>query len=182
MAMENDVTCLAEHYDYLSKYAMIHLRDPEAARDVVQETMAAAIASWQGFNSRSAVLTWLVAILKFKIVDWHRQTRREQVEHTAGNDAGPVAEDLDADEGWAEAASRWGSPDQALERKEFLDALERCLSRLPAQTAQVFALREIMGESIESICQMHGITRTNCSVMLHRARTHLRRCLERDWP
>jgi len=64
---------------------------------------------------------------------------------------------------------------------EFWKVLERCLSELPARTASAFTLREVEEFRSEEICKVLGISATNLWVMLHRARAHLRRCLEMNW-
>jgi RNA polymerase sigma-70 factor (ECF subfamily) len=58
---------------------------------------------------------------------------------------------------------------------------EHCLERLQPAHAQIFSLKELAGQSIDEICKELGITATNCSVMLYRARMGLRRCLEIRW-
>ncbi len=65
-----------DHGDYLFRYALFRLRDPGAAEDVVQETLLAAVKSHQRFEQRSAERTWLVGILKHKIVDQLRLMNR----------------------------------------------------------------------------------------------------------
>jgi RNA polymerase sigma-70 factor (ECF subfamily) len=62
-----------------------------------------------------------------------------------------------------------------------MQALEKCLSGLPARTAQAFLMREHLGMETAEICKELGISTTNCWVMLHRARMALRACLETGW-
>jgi len=82
---------------------------------------------------------------------------------------------------WREAPTVWQNPDAALEEKRFFAALEACLARLPAKTAQVFMMREHMGVDTGEICKEVGITPTHCWVLLYRARMVLRMCLEETW-
>lgn len=65
-----------------------------------------------------------------------------------------------------------------LERKEFWEALDRCLSKLPERTAMAFTLREIDGLSSEEVCDVLNVSQNNLWVMLHRARMQLRNSLE----
>ncbi len=65
--------------DYLFRYALMRLRDHEAARDAVQETFLAGIKSLDRFDGRVAFKFWLRGILKFKIVDAIRKSVRDQV-------------------------------------------------------------------------------------------------------
>ncbi|HEX6266658.1 MAG TPA: sigma factor-like helix-turn-helix DNA-binding protein, partial [Burkholderiales bacterium] len=64
---------------------------------------------------------------------------------------------------------------------QFLGALEECLGRLPAKTAQVFMMREHLGYETPDICKELGLTPTHCWVLLYRARMALRECLQVNW-
>src|SRR5438067_11956571 len=72
---------LERHRSYLYRVAHLQLRDSDAAEDVVQETLVAAL-SGSGFSGKSSLRTWLTGILKHKIVDAIRRKQR---------DAAPVA-------------------------------------------------------------------------------------------
>jgi RNA polymerase sigma-70 factor, ECF subfamily len=141
----------------------------------VQEALLAALAAEKSFGGRSNLRTWLTGILKHKIVDQIRRSSKEQGVETA--------DDFDAlfDESghWREAPQAW--PDQALEDKQFLAALQKCLDALPARTAQAFLMREHLGHDTSEICKALDVTATHCWVLLYRARMALRECLERGW-
>src|SRR5262245_49328777 len=68
---------LDDHGDYLYKYAVFRLRDNIAAEDAVQETFLAALKAYDKFEGRGSERTWLVGILKHKIVDHFRRVGRE---------------------------------------------------------------------------------------------------------
>jgi RNA polymerase sigma-70 factor, ECF subfamily len=163
---------------YLLRYAALQLRNREAAEDAVQETLLAALAAEKSFAGRSQLRTWLTGILKHKIVDSIRRTSREQPVETE-----PSADEwdrlFDASGHWREPPQDW--PEQALESKQFLAALEQCLAALPARTSQVFLMREHLGFATPDICKELGITATHCWVLLYRARMALRECLQRNW-
>jgi RNA polymerase sigma-70 factor, ECF subfamily len=173
---------LERHRPYLLRFALLQLRDRTAAEDAVQDALLAAIQGASRFAGQSSVRTWLVGILKHKIIDSIRKTAREQ---TLERSDGDGAEDLDAffsDDGhFAEAPEQWASPERSLEERRFFEALERCLRALPKNTASAFTMRELMGLETEEICKELGISTSNCWVMLYRARMSLRACLERTW-
>src|SRR5687767_3591181 len=74
---------LESHRPALKRYAMRALRNAADAEDVVQETLAAALASPDGFGGRSSKLTWLLGILKHKVIDtYRRQARETQLDET----------------------------------------------------------------------------------------------------
>jgi len=168
---------------YLLKYALLQLRDTAAAEDAVQETLLAAIQGAQSFAGQSSLRTWLVGILKHKIVDHVRRQNREGQVQSSENEFS--LDDFDglfsADGHYAEAPRNWTSPDAALHQKKFFEALELCMQSLPWKTARAFMMREVMGIETDEICKELGITPTNCWVLLFRARTALRLCLENGW-
>lgn len=169
---------------YLLRYARLQLRDPAQAEDAVQETLLAALEGAARFAGKSSLRTWLTGILKHKIIDHLRRSGREQPLAGADDDRSE-AEIVDAlfakDGHWREFPAQWGNPDTALENSRFWAAFELCTQRLPARTARVFMMREIMDMPTEEICKELEITATNCWVMLHRARLTLRECLELQW-
>jgi RNA polymerase sigma-70 factor (ECF subfamily) len=168
--------------DYLLRFAAMHLRDSNAAEDAVQETLLAALAGQSGFQGRSNLRTWLTGILKHKILDAHRRSKREvSIDASLEGDGSEFDSLFRSDGHWVEHPAAWNDPDAALERKEFFAVLEDCLARLPAKTARVFLMREHLGADTDEICKEVGVTPTNCWVILYRARMALQECLSANW-
>lgn len=180
--MSATVAEIETHRPYLLRYARLQLANPAQAEDVVQETLLAALEGGERFSGRSSLRTWLTGILKHKIIDQIRRSRREQ---PLADDEQSEAEAIDAlfvaDGHWRGSPGDWGNPESALDNSHFWKAFELCLQRLPARTAEVFRMREVMELSTEDICKATGISATNCWVMLHRARLVLRECLQITW-
>ena len=171
-----------QYGDLLYKFALSRIKDPATAEDLVQETFLAALRSQKNFQGRSAIKTWLVAILKHKIVDFIRKKVREQSTDRIESLADAVDGSFKADGNWDIQPQKWtGNPGKIYEQKEFMNVLYRCLSELPDRQAEAFILREIDGLSTDEICKALNITATNSWVMLYRARMWLRRCLEKKW-
>ena len=162
---------------YLLRYASLQLRDTQAAEDAVQETLLAALAGEAGFGQRASLRTWLTGILKHKIIDAVRKASHEAP--AAGADEFEAL--FDERGHWIEMPAAWSDPDASLDQKRFFAALELCLSRLPAKTAQTFMMREHMGLETDEICKELAITATHCWVLLYRARMALRECLTKEW-
>jgi len=163
---------------------MLQLRNTTAAEDVVQETLLAALQASSGFAGQSSVKTWLVGILKHKIIDAIRKQSREQPLETADDetDIHGLQDAIYQEDGhFRESPADWGDPEAALRQRKFFDVLERCMEGLPKKTSRAFMLREVMGLETEEICKDLGITSTNCWVLLYRARMALRECLEGRW-
>lgn len=167
-----------EYGDFLYRYALLHLRDPALAEDAVQDTLLAAIEAHGRFQKQSAERTWLVGILKHKILDHFRKETRE-VSRFGVVESEMEESDFDSQGRWREPpAGEWCDPIEILNRKRFWEGLSSCLSLLPIKMRRVFVLREIDGFSNEEICEAMTITAPHCRVLLYRARLRLRRCLE----
>jgi RNA polymerase sigma-70 factor, ECF subfamily len=177
-----------EHGDYLFRYAMLRLHDASAAEDIVQETLLAALQASHTFASRGSERTWLVGILKHKVTDYFRRSCRETPVSQLEDESFEHGEFFRRGGEWEghweadQAPVEWrATPEALLEQSEFFDVFDNCLSPLPARTASVFTLREVDGLSSEEICGIFGVSMNNLWVMLHRARLHLRHCLELNW-
>lgn len=164
------------------RYALARVSDPETAQDLVQEALVAAIQSYGRFQGKSSIKTWLIGILKCKIVDHYRRASNRQIT----DDIEAVANNVDKmfnDNGhWRVFPNEWTiKPDVAFEQQEFMAVLYKCISALPARLAEIFMLREFDEMSTKLICEKLGISESNSWVMLYRARMQLRQCLETNW-
>jgi RNA polymerase sigma-70 factor, ECF subfamily len=177
-----------EHGDYLYRYALFRLRDAAQAEDVVQETLLAALQAYTKFAGRGSERTWLVGILKHKIMDHFRRASREAQAPAHEGEAFAHEEFFSPSGKWTDhweeayAPADWqASPAALVEQGEFWSIFQDCLRPLPQRTANAFLLREVDGLTSEEICEVLSITVNNLWVMLHRARLHLRHCLELNW-
>jgi RNA polymerase sigma-70 factor (TIGR02943 family) len=166
----------------LLRYARSQLRNEAWAEDAVSDTLLAALEKPQGFAGGSALKTWLVGILKHKLIDQLRRHAREAT--VLDRDDG---EDVDAllfnETGhWREAPANWGDQPEALCRQgQFLAVLDACVEKLPGVQGRVFMMREWLELDSDEICKELAISTTNLWVLLHRARLRLRECLQLSW-
>lgn len=166
--------------DLLYRYAVIRVRTSEDAEDLVQETLISAVQNSGSFAGKSSVKTWLIGILKHKILDYYRKNSRhfnQITDSTADIDAiynskGNVKIQVQE---WLK------DPEKALSDNEFLAILKKCIDNLPQLQKSIFVFREIDGLESEDICNNCGISSTNLGVLLHRARLRLRNCLTQNW-
>lgn len=179
---------LDSHGDYLYRYALMRVRDAAVAEDLLQETLLAAVGSHQTFEGRSSERTWLVGIMKHKLVDYFRRlARTPQFQQRTGidDDEGACFETSGPWPGhWREDHAPQSWPFDAgrlLESREFCETFQRCLSQLPPQMSIAFTFRELDGLSSTEICEILNITPDNLWVLLHRSRTKLRHLLETNW-
>ena len=173
-----------EHGDCLYRYALIRVRRPELAEDLVQETFFAAVRTSGSFRGKSSERSWLCGILKNKICDHFRKLGREttfadleflddELSHKFvpqgfwNHEQGPLEWKLEAD--------------VVMHRAEFWETFRSCLDKLPDRVADVFMLRETEEMETEQICRDLNISPNNLWVMLHRARMALPECLEINW-
>ena len=168
------------------RFARLQLRDEGLAEDAVQEAIAAALVNSQRYSGQAAFKTWVFGILRNKIVDVLRQsTRMVPLSSVLGDDSEDAALDaLFKASGYWSPQTRpkaWRDPDDALSSKQFWAVFEACLDHLPARIARVFMMREMLDFETTEICAQLGISTNNCHVILHRARTSLRACLEGHW-
>jgi RNA polymerase sigma-70 factor (TIGR02943 family) len=182
MDRTNPTAWLEHHGDYLYRYALSRLRRSEAAEDVVQETFVGALKNRDQFAGNSSERTWLVAILKRKIVDHLRRKQRERPVSELASEEN-WADDLFDDHGhWKRRPAAWTrGPGAALDREEFWAAFRACLDKLPERMADAFTLREVEGLDGREVCNALDVSANNLWVMLHRARLRLWKCLGSNW-
>lgn len=175
---------LVEQRLYLLKFARLQMRNDAWAEDAVSETLLAALSKPQSFEARSQLKTWLVGILKHKIIDAFRHHQREVcVSPLSDDDSNDPLEHMafKSDGHFAEKPADWGDPEQDLNSRQFFAILEACTDKLPVVQGRLFLMREWLELSSEEICKELGLTPTNLYVQLHRARLRLRECLELNW-
>lgn len=176
-----------EYGDALFSYAMLRVRGRELAEDLVQETFLAALRGIENFKGESSLKTWLIGILRRKIVDHYRRSAK-----FVGPDSEELNEELrpvdhfhnegDAAGHWiaGEGPADWSElPGTELEQSELQRMIGLCIAALPGRLAALFTRKEVDEADSEEICKEFEISTSNLWVMLHRARARLRQCLER---
>ena len=165
----------------LLRFARTQLRNEAWAEDAVSETVVAALEKPQAFSGQSQLKTWLVGILKHKVVDQLRRHKREATILTT-DDGEDLDDALFAPDGhWRDMPADWGTPDDVLRQRQFIEVLEACLDHLPPTQARCFMMREWLELTSDEVCKELAITSTNLWVLLHRARLRLRECLQAGW-
>jgi len=173
---------LSRYGDILYRYGLARVHNPEVAEDLVQETLLAALKGRKNFQGQSSEQTWLIGILKHKIIDFFRKTSRQN-QHEVNQMANDSQDDDYFDDGgrWNMDLSPLSTPDQSMGQVQFFETLQYCVEKLPSRMAQLFMLREFDDLTTEDICQIMSISNANLWVILSRARLQLRHCLEINW-
>jgi RNA polymerase sigma-70 factor (ECF subfamily) len=178
--MEQLAQQLAALRPALVRIARRRIRNEAWADDAVSETLMVALENPAAFAGRAQLQTWLVGILKHKLVD---QLRRHTRERALDDDNG---DSDDAAAAWNDSTPLWGvdagagrgDPQDRLVRRQFMQQFERSLRALPARQGRAFVLRECLEVATDDVCRELGVTANNLSVMLHRARQQLRASLQ----
>ncbi len=170
-----------QYADYLFNYAVTRVSDSEIAKDLVQETFFAGLKSAKNYKGEAAERTWLIAILKRKVIDHYRKINSKKGKAEVRMNYNSSS---DSDGDWLEeqVADPFSSMnDNILENEELGLAIQQCISKLPKKQSQVFVMKTIRGIDTEDICNELGINASNLWVMIHRARTALMGCLNKNW-
>jgi len=166
-----------KYADYLYNYSVSRVSDNEIAQDLVQETFLAALKSSENYKGDASERTWLISILKRKIIDHYRKINSKKGK-------AEVRMSYNSDGDWLE--ERISDPNNSnaedkIQNTELGLAIQECMGKLPAKQAQIFSMKTIQGYETETICNELDITPSNLWVIIHRARTSLTACLEENW-
>ena len=142
-------------------YARKRVGDADVARDLVQETWIAALRSVDTFAGRSSLRTWLVSILRRKIVDRYRRERPSVafLEERHGDHVLPRL-------------------DQRLDDDSAVGHVELALGRLRDKEREAVTLVDLMDIERDEAAERMAVTRNHLRVLLHRARLKLRAAVE----
>ena len=182
------VELMREYGASMLRVAQLYVRSRAVAEEVVQETWLAVFKGIGRFEGRSSLKTWLFRILtntaKTRAI---REGRSIPFSALAGEEDDGPSVDPDRFLGpeerfpghWAAPPSSWaGEPEERLVASEALDVIKAEIEKLPPAQALVISMRDIEGFSSEEVCNALEISETNQRVLLHRARTKVRRALE----
>ncbi len=174
-------TWVDNYADYLFNYAVGRVSDSEVAKDLVSETFLAGLKSAKNYKGEAAERTWLIAILKRKVIDYYRKSNSKKGKaevrmsfSSHGDNEGDWLEEKVAD-------PNGNMADGFMENEELGLAIQACIAKLPQKQALVFKMKTIQGISTEEICNELGINPSNLWVLVHRARTALMECLNQNW-
>ncbi len=153
---------ITAHRRYLVAFARRRLLDPALAEDLVHDVFEAVASGRARFGGRAALRSWLVGILKHKIVDLVRQ-RSGQLSLDA---EGPDGETLDI-------ASAQPGPEEMAEQRQRLRRTLAAIATLP-QTLRTVVERRVLDDApTAELCDELAISEANLFVRLHRARKAL---------
>ncbi len=148
------------------RFGMKMCRDPEDAKDVLQETLLAMARSVRDFRGASSLSTWLYTIARSFCIKKRRRGAAEPLGLRA-------VRDVDA----AEVAHPGPTPEQDVENRQVETVLAQAIAELVPIYREVFVLRELEGLSAPEVAEVLGITVDTVKSRLHRARLAIRAAL-----
>ena len=158
--------------------------DRETAKDLVQETFLSALQNLASFRGESAQETWLTAILKNKIIDYYRKKKTSKSIPLIDEDGTSELDKYFDEEGeWKSSAGpvSWNASGyQILRSKEFLEILQKCLSKLRIMAGRCLCRSISMSSILRNVKQL-DLTTSNYWVIMHRAKLQIRQCIEKNW-
>jgi RNA polymerase sigma-70 factor, ECF subfamily len=157
---------LERHQARVYRFGMKMCRDPEDARDVLQDTLLAMAKSVRDFRGASSISTWLYSIARSFCIKKRRRSKfAPESERSLDTDAAPEA---------AQLADTGRSPDEVLAGKEVRRALEEAIGLLEPRYREVLLLRDVEGLSAPEVAEVLGLSVQAVKSRLHRARLSVR--------
>lgn len=173
------------------RLAMTFVADRALAEDVVQETWIGVLRGLDRFEGRASLKTWIFRILA-NVAKTRAQRERRSVPFSMLGDVGVEADESAVDpdrfhaagdskrfQHWISFPNSWAVlPEDRLLARETLSIAQAAIDALPPNQRQVILLRDVEGWPSEEACNVLGLSESNQRVLLHRARSKVRRALE----
>ena len=172
------------HHGALVRLARMFVSTQASAEEVVQETWVAVLTGLPRFQGRSSLKTWIFRILSNRAKTRGVREGRSIPMSAFGDGDSDSEPSVDPSRfkkngGWDRAPTRWevDGPDQLLERGELKENILAAIHKLPPNQSAVITLRDVEGWTSAEVCNALELSETNQRVLLHRARTRVRRAL-----
>ena len=174
------------HQSLMLRVARRYVRSAAVAEEVVQETWLGVINGLEGFEGRASLKTWIFRILTNRALTRAEREGRVVPFSSLGDDDAPAVDPdrfrPDGDRwpgGWKSFPASWDTlPEERLLARETLALVGDAIAGLPERQHLVIVMRDIEGWTADEVCQALAISEANQRVLLHRARSKVRRVLE----
>jgi len=158
---------LERHERRVYRFGLKMCRDPEAAKDVLQETLIAAARTVKDFRGASSPSTWLYAIARSFCIKERRRSKFAPEHEESIDSAGAGREVL-------EIADPARSPDDLLSGRQMERALDKAIAELDPMYREILLLRDVEGLSASEVAEAVGVSVEAVKSRLHRARVAVR--------
>lgn len=177
-------TLVERHHAALVGLAQSIVKNRAAAEDVAQETWLAVIANISKFEGKSALSTWIIAILLNKAKTSAKREGRYTAlasEENQGDDEPAVAPSrFKANGHWDEPPLPFDglSPERIVAGRQLWQHVRVLIEALPAAQKAVLIMRDVEGNGSAETCRLLDLTPENQRILLHRARARIRNGIE----
>jgi RNA polymerase sigma-70 factor, ECF subfamily len=154
---------LERHQSQVYRFGMRMCRDPEDAKDVLQDTLLSVARNLRDFRGGSSISTWLYTIARSFCVKKRRKSKFAPKEGTASLEG--HAEEL---------PDQSKTADETLASKQVEQALEAAISALEPMYREVLLLRDVEGLTAAEVARVTGASVQAVKSRLHRARLTVR--------
>jgi RNA polymerase sigma-70 factor (ECF subfamily) len=159
-------TLLERHQGEVYRFGMKMCRDPEDAKDVLQDTLLAMARGVRDFRGASSISTWLYTIARsFCIKKRRRSQFAPEAERSLDTDVALEAKQL---------VAPGRAPDEAVAGKAVEHALEEAIAALDPMYREVLLLRDVEGMTAPEVAEVLGVSTDAVKSRLHRARIAVR--------
>jgi len=157
---------LERHQAQVYRFGMKMCRDPEDAKDVLQDTLLSMARGVRDFRGASSISTWLYTIARSFCIKKRRRSKFAPEEERS-LDTEMIAEGR-------QLADPAQSPDEALAGKQVEHALEQAIRSLEPMYREVLLLRDLEGLTAPEVAEVLGVSVQAVKSRLHRARLSVR--------
>lgn len=154
---------LQRHQSQVYRFGMKMCRDPEDAKDVLQDTLLSVARNIRDFRGSSSVSTWLYTIARSFCVKKRRKRKFAPKE---------AAVSLEGDA--ERVADPSATADETLASKQVEQALEEAIASLEPMYREVLLLRDVEGLTAPEVARVTGVSVQAVKSRLHRARLAVR--------
>jgi RNA polymerase sigma-70 factor (ECF subfamily) len=165
-------TLLSRHAPAVYRFGLKMCRDPEDAKDVLQDTLLAAARGLRDFRGASSLSTWLYSVARSFCIKKRRRSKHAPAETVS----------LDQDPARHDAMSPAIAPDEAAAGRELGVALDAAIAALDPLYREVLVLRDVEGLTAKEVAEVLGVTVDTVKSRLHRARADVRARLSPIFP
>ncbi len=159
-------TLLERHQEQVYRFGMKMCRDPEDAKDVLQDTLLAMARGVRDFRGASSLSTWLYTVARSFCIKKRRRSKfAPEEERSLDSDVAGEARRL---------AAPGDNPDDALAGREVDHALEQAIEALDPMYREVLLLRDVEGLTAPEVAEVLGVSVQAVKSRLHRARLSVR--------
>ena len=169
------------------RIALMYVSSQAVAEEVVQDAWLGILQGLPKFEGRSSLRTWMYRILaNIAKTRGVREGRSQPFSSLVDPDASPAVpeswfrggEDRHPG-GWSTFPNDWrGLPEDRLLAGETIRVVGEAIDDLPPVQAEVIRLRDVLGWTSEDVRNVLGLSETDQRVLLHRARSRIRRAVD----